>query len=184
MMEKSEMAVIAAVIAVILATVAIYMVATIPPAQIMPIQGALGSDQIGSIVLMREPLPATGKAFSGIYLYGQKVNDSYKGMVVNLQPSGYWIKANSTAVGIQRLGIVVDPATVNGVADASIMIQGLVYNSTWSFTKGAYAYVSGTPGEITVTRPASGAVTQLAGWAYNTSVFYFNPAYNMTALAL
>lgn len=180
-MEKNDIAVVIAVVAVILALSGVYIAMTSTP---VPVQGAWDPTQLSSVLYYKEPLPQTGKAFSGEYIGGQLINDSYVGQLVYPMGNGaYWMPADpGTAAKITRLGVVAQKPTANGTADAVILLKGLVYNSTWSFTKGQIVYANTTPGYMNAIRPA--VIPLAVGWAYNTSSIYFDPMYNMSAIGL
>ena len=185
-MEKNDIALAIAVIALILAAVVGFVVMTAAPPE-TPQGAAIPTVGTSTLSWLREPLPATGKAFSGEFISGQLVNDSYIGQVVYIGTTdAYWHPADpTTTTKVRNLGIIAQKASANGTADAVVVMQGLVYNGSWSFTKGAALYANRTtPGTVSTVREISNTTgMQAVGWAFNTSTMYFLPAYNMTSTA-
>jgi hypothetical protein len=183
MMEKNDMTLAIAIIALILAAVVGLMMMTQPAAP----QGAIPTSGVSTISWLKEPLSNSDKAFSGDYLSGQLMNDSYVGQVVYIGTTDtYWHPADpTTTTKVRNLGVIAQKASANGTADAVVMMNGVVYNGSWSFTKGAALYANRTtPGTVSTVREISNTTgMQAVGWAFNTSVMYFAPAYNMTSTA-
>ena len=186
-MEEQMINKFLAIAAIVLAVVALGMIA-MQPAQQVVIQGANFDPAMqASVLQMKEPISAL--PYSGLILTNQKINTTggtgtpYVGQIVFLS-GATWIKADpaSAATLAGKLGMVAKKPTTNISSDGHILITGLVYNSSWSLTKGTVYYANTTtPGTFNVVKPTDSTVVQPLGYAFNTSVFFFNPAVNATA---
>ena len=186
-MEKQEIIIIGVAIAIFLAVMSIFMVASIQqtPAGITydPIKQPM--------VLPMKELTSSTDPVSGIILDHQKINTSgtsptnsaYIGQVSTLDGST-WIAAQASSSSNMngKLGIVVKVPTTNISTDGQVLMQGVVRNSSWALTKGSIYYVNATtPGTFSLVKSADKAVIQPVGWGYNTTVLYFNPVINASA---
>lgn len=181
-----------AILAILIAVVAIGLTITAQPVQQVGIQGAFDPNMQPSILQMKEPMSNSNSPFVGVVFTNQRVNvsgltTSYVGQLVYRNDT-YWLRADPSVPAYMegRLGMVVKKPTSNSTYDAQILIRGLVYNSSWTLTKGIPYYAnSTTPGSFSSVRPNSNDLAaQVIGYGYNTTVLYFDPVYNMTANAL
>ena len=182
-MDKQNIAIGIAVIAII---IAIFAVMT--PAQ-QAVAGISYDPKVQPSVLpLKEPLAGAAEAGSGIFIDNQQINATNTlltptiGQVVTLSGST-WVVLNPSASPGSKVGMVIKAPTTNTSKNGQVMIEGLVYKSGWSMTKGVEYYADDiTPGAISVNK--NGTFLVPVGYAYNTSVIFFKPMINATAMGL
>ena len=139
-----------------------------------------------SLLPLKE-LSSSTDPVTGIIMDYQVINTTgatgspYIGQIVMLS-GNTWIKADPSSSMTGKFGVVVKAPTTNVSATGQVLIHGLVRNSSWSLTKGTEYYVSDTPGVLSSAK--SNISVQPIGYAYNTTVLYFNPVVNITANTL
>jgi hypothetical protein len=180
-MKKENLAIALAIFAIVCAIV---LPVVLAPQEQQSLAGVYYDPGKQPSVLPLRDLSATSpEAVSGIIIDYQVVNtDStpYIGQLVFLNGS-VWNAADQSASATMggKLGIVAKVPATNATADGQILLSGLVRNASWTFTKGTEYYAS-TVGTFTSSKPSSGSI-QPIGWAYNTTVLYFDPPINATA---
>jgi hypothetical protein len=183
-MERSTIAMGVSIVAILIAVMAILSAGAPQPAGI-----TYDVNRQPSVFPLKDLTASSPEAATGIILDYQKINTSqpggntYIGEVVYLEGST-WIRASSGATSTLagKLGMVVKAPTSNTSATGQVLLQGLVYNGSWSLTRGTVYYAnSTTPGTFNTVKPQGSDKIQSLGWAYNTTVFYFNPPINASA---
>ena len=180
-MEKQNVAIGIAIVALIIAVFAIVMVAT--PAQ-TPAGITYDPTKQPTILPLKEPV-AGGEVASGIFIDNQQINATVTtnnptiGQVVTLSGST-WVVLNPASSPGSKVGMVVKVPTSNSSKNGQVLLEGLVYKSGWSMTKGTVYYADNViPGAVTTSKNATYLIP--VGYAHNTSVLFFNPVINATA---
>jgi hypothetical protein len=84
--------------------------------------------------------------------------------LVYVSGNGTILKVDRDAVGTAKVLGIATAAITQG-ATGVILTAGVIYNSAWAWTAGAYLYNSSTAGEITATVPATAGYGQRVGTA-------------------
>lgn len=66
-------------------------------------------------------------------------------------------------------------AAESGTGSKKVLLEGFIKDNSWSWTAGADLYISTTTGALTQVPPGSGDQVQKVGYAWSSSVAYFNP---------
>ena len=184
-MKQENMTKAIAGAALVIALIALMLIFTATPVQ-QPAGISYDPNKQPSILPMKD-LNANTDPVSGIIIDFQKINTTagtgspYIGQLVQMSGST-WIIANPNSAMTGKIGIVAKAPTTNISADGQVLMQGVVRNSSWTLTKGTIYYANATtPGKFDSVKPADATMIQPVGWAYNTTVLYFNPVINVTA---
>jgi len=90
--------------------------------------------------------------------------------------TGEVIEADASAAGTARV-IGIAPVAISDTATGTVLLQGFVRDSSWSWTPGSPLYLSETAGAMTHTAPTTdGAFVQVVGVALSPVVVYINPS--------
>lgn len=182
-MDKQDLAIGIAVLAFVLA---IFAIVIMPQPSQLPAGITYDPVKQPSVLPLREPTSASAEIASGILIDGQQINATVTtssptvGQVVTLSGSTWVVITPGSASPGSKVGMVVKAPTSNSSRNGQVLLEGLVYKSGWSMTKGNVYYADDvTPGAITVNKNATYLIP--VGYAYNTSVLLFNPVINATA---
>ena len=86
------------------------------------------------------------------------------------------VEADASAYATAR-AIGIAPAAISDTATGTVLLQGFIRDSSWSWTTGSTLYLSETGGAMTHTAPTTdGAFVQVVGVALSPVVVYFNPS--------
>lgn len=117
----------------------------------------------------------TGNGFAIRDTVGENVSEND---VLYIKNDGKYWKADcdaSTTMTARALAL----ETITADNAGYLLVQGYFRDDSWSWTKGAILYVSGTTGEITSTIPSgSGQVVQILGYARTATEIHFRPSYD------
>lgn len=122
-----------------------------------------------------DPSPASDETMSGdIISQTVDANASGIGAVLYKAADGNWEEADaSSSTTMGMLGIAVE----SGTGTKDVLLRGFVKDTAWTWTPGQQLFVSETTGDITATAPTTSAsIVQVAGWAMEATVMYFNPS--------
>ena len=106
-------------------------------------------------------------------IYGGKID---AGQVAYLKSDGKWYlaRANSAVTSAGDLAIALDSGVAGG--KGRLVKLGYVNNTAWSWTPGAPLYLSTTVlGGMTQTRPGTGSVVRVIGYAASATAAYILP---------
>jgi hypothetical protein len=86
------------------------------------------------------------------------------------------VEADASAYATARV-IGIAPAAISDTATGTVLLNGFVRDSSWSWTAGSTLYLSETAGAMTHTAPTTdGAFVQAVGVALSPVVVYINPS--------
>ena len=86
------------------------------------------------------------------------------------------VVADASAVGTAR-AIGIAPAAISDTATGTVLLQGFIRDTSWSWTTGGVLYLSETAGDLTQTAPTTdGAFVQVVGIALSPVIAYINPS--------
>jgi hypothetical protein len=69
---------------------------------------------------------------------------------------------------------MMNTASVAQGSTGALLRRGFVTNDAWAWTPGAVLWLSATPGEMTETKPVTGAAIRCAE-AFTSKTIYFDP---------
>ncbi len=115
--------------------------------------------------------------WSGVTINGQTFGVAVTPMqVVYLHTDGKWYpaRANAEATSAGDIGIALDTAAANGTG--RVLQLGYVSNSAWVLTPGRAVYISpATAGALTQTKPGTGNVVRVIGYATSATTIHIDP---------
>ena len=86
------------------------------------------------------------------------------------------VEADASAYATARV-IGIAPVAISDTDTGTILLQGFIRDTSWSWTTGSTLYLSETAGAMTHTAPTTdGAFVQVVGVALSPDVVYFNPS--------
>ena len=115
--------------------------------------------------------------WSGVTINGQTFGVAVTPMqVVYLHTDGKWYpaRANAEATSAGDIAIALDTAAANGTG--RVLQLGYVSNSAWALTPGRAVYISpATAGALTQTKPSTGNVVRVIGYATSATTIHIDP---------
>jgi hypothetical protein len=140
---------------------------------------------IDSVVLKDATVSATGVTINGYFsislsdqTFGENVGFG-DFLYLKSSDSAWWKADAGTTLTMPMIGLA--GATVAASFTGSVLLQGLVTYSAWSWTVGGLLYgTTGTSGRASHTAPSSaGQQVQVVGVALSATTIYFNPDYTI-----
>jgi hypothetical protein len=127
--------------------------------------------------------PLTNVSYSGnigIFTAGSSLS-AYD--LCYLGTDGKYYKADAdTATTMPAIALALEAMSANGTG--KFLLQGIVSNSSWSFTNSTILYVHNNPGEImTVSPNGTGDQVQRIGIAINSNTILFSPSLDVIEIS-
>jgi hypothetical protein len=147
--------------------------------------GVISLGDEGQLVFT-DDTPSTNQTGTGIVLQMTALTGLGAMECVYIDSNGKLDEADADAAStMPAIGIALEANSSGSDAEVKVLVQGVVTNSSWSFTPGADLFVGTTDnaGEVTATAPSgSGDTVQKIGVALTSTSAYFN--FNTTELVL
>jgi len=139
--------------------------------------GGLTLSEAASVSIGTPLLPTTDHTYSGMsaeMLAGGTIGA--QDLVCIHTTTQEVVVADASAVATAR-AIGIAPAAISNAATGTVLLQGFIRDTSWSWTTGGVLYLSETAGVLTHTAPTTdGAFVQVVGIALSPVVAYINPS--------
>ena len=139
--------------------------------------GGLTLSEAASVSIGTPLLPTTDHTYSGMsaeMLAGGTIGA--QDLVCIHTTTQEVVVADASAVATAR-AIGIAPAAISNAATGTVLLQGFIRDTSWSWTTGGVLYLSETAGVLTHTAPTTdGAFVQIVGIALSPVVAYINPS--------
>ena len=97
------------------------------------------------------------------------------GDVLYINTDGKLYKADASVnTTLPAIAIALETISSNNVGN--VLNSGYLKNTSWSWSTGKILYLSTATGDITQTKPTGTNLVQAIGYAYSSSIIYFNPS--------